>query len=176
MVAATGCAVFAHENSKGKIPGVDRYLKKAEVIPLARNEHLTVLDTPGHTFAHVSLLLRSEKGDFAVFTGDTLFNAGVGNCYNGGDVAVLYQTISHYFQSMDDGVLLYPGHEYMENNLRFTLECEPDNQAADELLARCKKQKNGHLVNSMGLEKKINLFLRADRDSFVRYRGMRDKW
>ena len=176
VVAATGCAIFAHEKAKGKIPGVDRFLKDGEIISLGERDQLIVLDTPGHTFAHVSLLLRRAGGISSVFTGDTLFNAGVGNCYNGGDVQILYQTIASHFQSMDDGVLLYPGHEYMENNLLFTLDNEPENKDAKDLLLRYRSRKNGLLVNNMGMEKKINIFLQADKQSFLRFRHLRDRW
>ena len=176
VVAATGCSVYAHEKAKGRIPGVDRFLKNNEIISLGKDEELIVLDTPGHTFAHVSLLTRTSTHNSSVFTGDTLFNAGVGNCYNGGDVETLYQTIAKHFQSMDDKVLLYPGHEYMENNLQFTLKCEPSNKTAKELLLQYKKRKDGFIVNDMGVEKKINVFLRADKDSFVNFRTLRDNW
>ena len=176
VVAATDCAVYAHENAKGKIPGVDRFLKKDEIIPMGGDDNLIVLDTPGHTFAHVSLLLQSSRSSSGVFTGDTLFNAGVGNCYNGGDVKILYKTISSYFQSMDDGVLLYPGHEYMENNLSFTLSYEPGNKDARNLLNRCKVKNGDFPINNMGMEKKINVFLRADKNSFIHFRNLRDKW
>ena len=176
VAAATECAVYAHEKAKGKIPRVDRFLKDNEVIPLGNEDQLIVLDTPGHTFAHVSLLARSSNEVSSVFTGDTLFNAGVGNCYNGGDVETLYQTVARHFQSMDDGVLLYPGHEYMENNLQFTLQCEPDNKKAHELLLQYKRRKNGFIVNDMGIEKEINVFLRADKESFIDLRKKRDNW
>ena len=176
VVTATGCAVFAHHKAKGKIQGVDRFLKDAEIIHLAGEDQLIVLDTPGHTMAHVSLLARSFDGVSGVFTGDTLFNAGVGNCYNGGDVGTLYQSIADHFQSMDEGILLYPGHDYMENNLLFTLDCEPENKDAKDLLLRYKKNKDVFLVNEMGMEKKINVFLRADKKSFINFRHLRDKW
>ena len=176
VVAATGCAVLAHEKARGRISGVDRFLKSDEIIHLGKKDQLIVLDTPGHTFAHVSLLARTSDNISSVFTGDTLFNGGVGNCYNGGDVETLYRTISSHFQSMGNRILLYPGHEYMENNLLFTLACEPQNKDAKDLLLRYRKKKNGFFVNDMGMEKKINVFLRADKQSFIRFRRLRNKW
>ena len=173
VIKATHCAVWAHTNAKGKIPGVDRFLQGDEIIPLDRGNQLIVLDTPGHTFAHVCLLLRGHNS--SVVTGDTLFNGGVGNCHNGGDPRVLFKTISSHFQNMNDDIRLYPGHEYMENNLLFTLQYEPENKQAKELLARV-RQTEDFLVNTIGDEKKINIFLRSDEDSFLHYRRLRDKW
>ena len=60
-------------------------------IEIDNNTFLSVLETPGHTFAHLSLLLYHNNKEFGIFSGDTFFNAGVGNCYNGGDALTLYQ-------------------------------------------------------------------------------------
>ena len=56
----------------------------------------------------------------AVFSGDTLFNAGVGNCRNGGNVHDLYQTVVNIYDELDDEVIVYPGHDYLLNNLKFS--------------------------------------------------------
>ena len=48
------------------------------------------MDTPGHTMCHICL--RSHTDQPALFSGDTLFNAGAGNCHNGGDPGELYTT------------------------------------------------------------------------------------
>ena len=54
LVKKTGCQVHAaHANAEGKIPGVDTFLKGGEEIPLEEDWKLRVLDTPGHTFAHL---------------------------------------------------------------------------------------------------------------------------
>lgn len=183
VVAATHCEVWAHPKAEGKIPALDRLLKHGESISIdgdgdgdgeGKNE-LIVMDTPGHTFAHLCLLLKSSGRALGVFTGDTLFNAGVGNCYNGGDPEVLYRTISGHFQTLPDEVLLYPGHEYMENNLLFTLDRDPKNVAAEELL-KTFRQHGGLLMNDFGIEKKVNVFLRADKSAFLRLRRFRDQW
>ena len=56
----------------------------------ARTVELEALDTPGHTRSHVCLLAHGDAP--ALFCGDTLFNAGAGNCHNGGDPGLLYET------------------------------------------------------------------------------------
>src|SRR3546814_8981217 len=82
MVAATGAAILAHRKARDRVPGMDRGLGAGDVVSVGRTVELEVLDTPGHTMSHVCLLSRSDQP--CLFSGDTLFNAGAGNCHNGG--------------------------------------------------------------------------------------------
>lgn len=193
LVKMSGCEIWAHENAQGKIPGLTRPLSKGEVINFADNWSIEVLDTPGHTFAHLCLLIKEGVRPHAVITGDTLFNAGVGNCYNGGDAAILYETVSSQFKDLPDDVLLYPGHEYLENNLKFTLDREPENTQASELLSKVEKinMDEDFFATDIGVEKEVNAFLRleeksirerlpnsptSDKEVFISLRELRDKW
>ena len=90
VVAATGSKVLAHAGAAGVIGGVDRGLASGDVIKVGRTVELEVLDTPGHTRSHECLLAHGDSP--ALFCGDTLFNAGAGNCHNGGDPGLLYET------------------------------------------------------------------------------------
>src|SRR3546814_17457403 len=82
--------------------------------------------------SHVCLLSRSDAP--GLFSGDTLFNAGAGNCHNGGHPNELYHTFAEQLAKLPDTTRIYPGHDYIANNLRFTLEREPDNGKAEALL------------------------------------------
>ena len=84
--------------------------------------------------SHVCLLSHTDTP--ALFCGDTLFNAGAGNCHNGGHPHELYQTFVQQLAKLPDTTRIYPGHDYWENNLGFTLDREPDNAKAAELLRR----------------------------------------
>tara|TARA_Y100001936_G_scaffold254171_1_gene326293 strand:+ start:5684 stop:6463 length:780 start_codon:yes stop_codon:yes gene_type:complete len=158
------CEVWAHNNGEGKIPCLSRTLSKDEIIPLGDGFVIKVLDTPGHTFAHLCFLILENEVPRYVFTGDTLFNAGVGNCHNGGDPQVMYQTIKDQFHTLPDSVCIYPGHDYLENNLEFTLSLEPDNQSAKEWLAEVKKvdPSINPLLTSIGDEREFNTFFRLN--------------
>ena len=92
MVKATRAKVLAHAGAASRIGGVDRGLSKGDVVRVGRTVELECLDTPGHTMTHVCLFSHTQEP--ALFCGDTLFNAGVGNCHNGGDPAVLYETFA----------------------------------------------------------------------------------
>lgn len=193
LVVQHGCEVWAHRNGEGKIPGLSRMLNAGERIALDHDAELLVLETPGHTEAHLCFLLLQAEKAIAVFSGDTLFNAGVGHCRAGGDPEVLYQTIAEQFMCLADDVVVYPGHDYLENNLRFTLSIEPNNPDAQIWLSKalgadpCVKP----LTTCIGDEKTFNTFFRlnslpirqnlacqfaSDKEVFVALRALRDQW
>jgi hydroxyacylglutathione hydrolase len=104
----------------------------------------------------------------ALFCGDTLFNAGAGNCHNGGHPEELYQTFTGQLTKLPDATLIYPGHEYISTNLEFTLDREPDNKAAQKLLADVADQDpDTPLVSTLALEKEINAFFRLHNPSVI---------
>ena len=95
-------------------------------------------------------------------------NAGAGNCHNGGDVGDLYTTFVEQLARLPDTTRVYPGHDYIENNLKFTLAREPDNAAARALLPEV----TGHdpaagRVTTLREEKQFNTFLRLTSPSVV---------
>jgi len=160
VVEATGAKVIAHHKAGGKIPGVDRGVKAGERVGLE------CMDTPGHTFCHICL--RSHTDQPALFSGDTLFNAGAGNCHNGGDPGAMYDTFAKQLDTLPDNTKLYPGHDYIENNLKFTLSREPDNAAAKALLPKVA----GHdpqtsIVTTLQQEKQFNTFFRLTHPSVI---------
>jgi len=166
MVKATGAKILAHHNAKARIPGMDRGLSAGDVVRVGRTVELESLDTPGHTMSHVCLLSHTDTP--ALFCGDTLFNAGAGNCHNGGHPAELYQTFSTQLAKLPDTTLIYPGHDYIENNLRFTLDREPDNRRAAGLLDEVDGQNpDAPLVSTLALEKEINTFFRLHSPSVI---------
>jgi hydroxyacylglutathione hydrolase len=145
---------------------MDVGLSAGDVIKIGRTVELEALDTPGHTMAHVCLLSRTDRP--ALFCGDTLFNAGAGNCHNGGHPNELYQTFAEQLARLPDHTLIYPGHDYIANNLRFTLDREPDNGRARSLLDEVATQDpNRALVSTLALEKEINTFFRLQSPSVI---------
>ena len=166
VIEATGAKLLAHANAGEAIPGMDRGLRAGDVIKVGSTVELEALDTPGHTMSHVCLLSHTETP--ALFCGDTLFNAGAGNCHHGGHPEELYTTFAEQLASLADNTLIYPGHDYIANNLEFTLDREPDNTDAQTLLERVGDQDpNAPLVSSLGLEKQINTFFRLRSPSVI---------
>ncbi len=166
IVKATGAKVLAHKNAGGSIPGMDRGLAAGDVIKVGRSVELLALDTPGHTMCHVCLL--SQTDNPGLFSGDTLFNAGAGNCHHGGHPEELYQTFARQLAQLDDTTRVYPGHDYITNNLEFTLDREPDNANAKALLAKTREQDPAAaLVSTLALEKDINAFFRLHSPTLI---------
>ncbi len=171
-------------------------MQAGDVIKVGKRVELECMDTPGHTMCHICL--RSHTDQPALFSGDTLFNAGAGNCHNGGDPAALYATFADQLAKLPGNTRIYPGHDYIENNLKFTLAREPDNAAAQQLLPAV----TGHdpatsLVTTLEQEQRINTFLRLTSPSviaklresfpdlpdrpdaktvFIKLRELRNKW
>ena len=165
LVAASGAKVLAHARAAARIGGVDRGLGAGDVIRVGRLE-LECLDTPGHTLAHVCLLAHGELP--ALFSGDTLFNAGAGNCHNGGDPERLYETFSRLLARLPDATRVFPGHEYLVRNLEFTLDREPGNPAAETLLASVRATDPASApVTTLADERRINTFLRLDSPAVI---------
>jgi hydroxyacylglutathione hydrolase len=166
VVAATGAKVIAHHKAAGRISGVDRGVQAGDVIKVGKTVELECLDTPGHTLCHICL--RSHTDQPALFSGDTLFNAGAGNTHNGGDTGLLYATFADQLARLPDNMQIYPGHDYIENNLKFTLAREPDNAAAQALLPKVSAHDPASsVVTTLGEEKQHNTFMRLTSPSVI---------
>jgi hydroxyacylglutathione hydrolase len=188
--------VLAHAAAASRIGDVDRGLGKGDVVRVGRTVEIECLDTPGHTMAHICLLGRGEHP--ALFCGDTLFNAGAGNCHNGGHPQQLYETFVTQLARLPEETRVFPGHEYLARNLEFTLDREPDNAQAQTLLDTARQQPPESIkITTLGEEKRINTFFRLQsptviarlreafpdiggqpdaRTVFLRLRELRNKW
>ena len=166
MVKATGASIIAHANAKNRIPNMNRGVGAGDVIKVGRSVDLECLDTPGHTMSHICLLSKTDQP--ALFSGDTLFNAGAGNCHNGGHPNELYETFSDQLEKLPDDTLIYPGHDYLINNLQFTMDREPDNTVAAQMIIEYQNQDpNDALVTTFAQERQVNTFFRLDSPSVI---------
>ena len=159
VVNATGAKIIAHKDAGKRIPNMDRGVGAGDIIKVGKTVELECLDTPGHTMCHICLLSHTDQP--ALFSGDTLFNAGAGNCHNGGHPEELYETFRKQLDALGENTLLYPGHDYLVNNLEFTLDREPDNAAAKQMLDSCRDQNPDEaLVTTLAKEREMNTFFR----------------
>lgn len=170
---------------------IDVYFDNNDEIQLDKETKLKIVFTPGHTLNSVCLEVYDKDKLTAVLTGDTLFNAGVGNCYSG-DVEKLYDSFVNYFYELDNYVLIYPGHNYMKNNCNFTLSIEKDNGSVTEMLEkhRIARANDTYYTTTIKEEREINLFFRLDKvreilcpdedyddkKVFFRLRELRNNW
>ncbi len=83
----------------------DRLLRDGQEVVVG-DLRLSVLHTPGHSPGSICL-----AGDGAVFTGDTLFQAGIGRTdFPGGNYAEIMESIRIKLLSLPDDTKVYPGH------------------------------------------------------------------
>jgi hydroxyacylglutathione hydrolase len=137
-------------------------LQVTDQIQLSPLHFIKVLNTPGHTLDHKAFLWIQNKEPLALFAGDTLFNAGVGNCKGGGDVDLLFQSTTS-LKSLPSATLLYPGHDYKKRNLEFSLTLEPENKDILEGLRVIEGLSTENFVPvNLGEEMKVNPFFRLD--------------
>ena len=166
VINATGAKLLAHANAKDSIPGIDIGLKAGDVVQVGKTVELESLDTPGHTMSHVCLLSRTDQP--SLICGDTLFNAGAGNCHNGGHPAELYDTFATQLAKLPDETGILPGHDYISNNLEFTMDREPDNERARALHGELEGQDpNQAFITTLALEKEVNTFFRLHSPSVI---------
>lgn len=86
-------------------PPADKLLKGGDIID-AGSFHFTVLHTPGHTPGGICLL-----GHGVVFTGDTLFNYGIGRTdFAGGSLSQIMDSIHTKLMTLPDETVVLPGH------------------------------------------------------------------
>jgi len=86
-------------------PRPDRILKDGDHIDVG-DLHFEVLHTPGHSSGGISL-----SGHGVVFTGDTLFNSGIGRTdFPGCSHERLMKSIHEKLMVLPDETIVYPGH------------------------------------------------------------------
>ena len=94
--------------------------------------------------------------------------AATGNCHHGGHPEELYGTFAGQLAQLADNTRIYPGHDYLVNNLEFTLNREPDNEQARDLLGNVRDQDpNAALVSTLAMEKEINTFFRLHSPTVI---------
>jgi len=196
IVKATGAKIIAHANAKNSIPNMDRGVGAGDIIKVGKTVELECLDTPGHTMCHICLLSHTDQP--ALFSGDTLFNAGARNCHNGGHPSEMYETFRTQLDNLGSDILIYPGHDYLINNLQFTLDREPGNEAAAKMITQYENQDpNDALITTFAMEREVNTFFRlqnpeviarlqdehpeigdspSPKDVFLKLRELRNSW
>lgn len=188
---ATGAHVLAHHLGRSIIPGFDHGLHAGDIVKVGNTIELTVLETPGHTLHSICL---HDKKSHALYTGDTWFNGGCGNCHHGGDPDILFNTFEEQLQHLPDETLIYPGHDYINNNIAFAKSLQPDLAAIASLESRLNKTET--YVSNIGEDKTVNPFFRLDdpqllqalrtqaalpegasrKDVFLALRTLRNQW
>jgi hydroxyacylglutathione hydrolase len=127
LKSETGCKVIGPKAEASQIQGLDEVVAEGDSFKFGPHR-IDVLDTPGHTAGHISLVIPDQK---MAFVGDTLFVMGCGRIIEG-DPQMMWNSLQKIARLPAD-TELYCGHEYTVANAKFALTIEPGN---DKLVAR----------------------------------------
>lgn len=120
-------------------------------------EAVVVYRTPGHTDDSICF----HTGNILV-TGDTLFNATIGNCFSG-DEKSFYQSIKR-LMSLPNDTNIFAGHDYIRDSLAFARHLEPDNKEIDVFW---KSYNPDYVYSTLADERKINPYLRFNEQPII---------
>ena len=154
-----GAKLTAPEEEKNKIKNIDIGVIDDDEIDIAGLK-ARVIHTPGHTLGHVMFYLKKEK---ILFAGDTIFSLGCGRVFEGSMKDMFFSL--NKIKSLDPETLIYCGHEYTENNLKFALEVDKQNEDLKIFSEKITDLKRSNLPTIPSLlkdELNCNPFLRTD--------------
>ncbi|XP_042562178.1 probable hydrolase PNKD [Clupea harengus] len=168
-----GCRVYG--NAMDNIPGLTHPLSDKDTIDIGTCLRFRAFFTPGHTVGHMIYLLdgRTFGSPSSLFSGDLVFLSGCGRMFEGTAVTMLSSLDT--VNSLNDETLLWPGHEYAEDNLLFAAELEPTNTTREQKLQWVLQQRGQRLCTSpstLGEEKEYNPFLRTHALELQRALGL----
>jgi hydroxyacylglutathione hydrolase len=170
----TGCKVIGPDDKR--IAGLDTAMGDGDTTELG-DVTIRCIGTPGHTTTSVCYFVTGGSlGSGVLFTGDTLFVCGCGRMFEC-DGETMFESLQK-LAALPDETLIYPGHDYTEENIRFALTFEPDDKLLQEKLMIVQNQnRTGQptVPSVLGKEKQVNPFLRAkDWQTFATLRRKKD--
>ncbi|MBD1147834.1 hydroxyacylglutathione hydrolase [Pelagibacterales bacterium SAG-MED31] len=128
-----------------------------------------IIAAPGHTLDHIVL---SDEENNLLFVGDVLFRLGCGRIFEG--TFEQMQKSLEKLSNMPDKMLVYSGHEYTLNNLKFLEHIFSNNK----ILEHAKKEITSDLNLTgrsipfvLGKEKKCNPFLNQKCEMAAEFRN-----
>uniref|UniRef100_A0A671MDB0 Probable hydrolase PNKD n=1 Tax=Sinocyclocheilus anshuiensis TaxID=1608454 RepID=A0A671MDB0_9TELE len=170
------CRVYG--NAMDNIPGLTHPLSDQDTIDFGTRLRFRAFYTPGHTVGHIIYLPdgRALGGPSSLFSGDLVFLSGCGRMFEGNASTMLssLDTVG----SLNDDTLLWPGHEYAEDNLLFAAEVEPCNVVQKQKLLWVLQQRGQRLCtcpSTLAEEKQYNPFLRSHSQDLHRALGLQQK-
>ena len=162
-----GCEVIGPDGQR--IAGIDSLVKDSDIIELG-DVSIRCIATPGHTATGICYFVTRKGMDAPLlFTGDTLFVCGCGRLFEC-DGETMFESLNK-LTTLPDESLVYPGHDYTEENLQFALTIEPENEALQKKISEiqavfAQQNPRGHgppytVPSMLAEEKRLNPFLKA---------------
>lgn len=155
------CRIYG--STTDNIPALTDPILDKETIEVG-NLRFQALFTPGHTVGHMIYVLDGEPYNCpaCLFSGDLVFLSGCGRIFEGS--ASLMLSSLDVVGTLGDETLLWPGHEYAQDNLMFAASVEPNNSAIFTKLEWVLQQRHLNQCtcpSTIGEEKEYNPFLRT---------------
>lgn len=164
------------------IPGVTHPVKEGDALPCGSLQ-VAVLDAPCHTKGHVLYKVfapQDPEAGVALFTGDTMFIAGIGAFFEGtaSDMCAALKKVYHLngaqAEALDAKTFIFPGHEYTAGFMKFSESVYPNKADAEYLFIQKQKEVYAAAVakgdpsvpSSLADEKVQNMFLRVSEEAF----------
>ena len=156
------------------IPGVTTVVSDLYTIEIG-DLCICSMQTPGHKADHVSYIVthvtpESTKTPF-LFSGDTLFIGGCGRLL---DESCTAETLFYSLQkliNLPNETLVFCGHEYTINNLKFAKYIEPDNPMIEHKMKQAEQaiQAGEFTVPSKLMDERLyNPFIRCAREQYFK--------
>ena len=170
LKAATGATVIGPGGDSQEIPGLDQSVADGDTVAFG-SETFRVSGGYGHTSGHITYF---AQGDKALFSGDALFSVGCGRFFEG-TAADMWPGLLK-LRALPDATRVYCGHEYTATNVAFAASVDGQNaelRRYAEIVAVLRAEGMPTIPANLGLEKKINPFLRADDPVFAEMHGFK---
>ncbi|XP_033126903.1 probable hydrolase PNKD [Anneissia japonica] len=167
--------LLVYGSSVDGVPGLTNNLVDGDKFSVGSLQ-FTARFTPGHTVGHAVYVLDGNPYQCPghVFTGDLLFVAGSGRMFEC-SASTMLRSLDIVSQLSDD-TLMWPGHEYAQNNLTFVQHIEPDNEKVKEKLDwvnEQRKERKMTIPSTLKEEKEYNPFLRTHSPSILEIVGLK---
>jgi hydroxyacylglutathione hydrolase len=153
-----------------RVPGASRGLKHGEEFELFENDPslFQIISIPGHTEGQIAYYSSAMNW---IFVGDTVFRHGCGRIFEG-TPRELFHSLER-ISKLPDETMVFFGHEYTENNVRFSQKMDPVNfDMYERSMIEVSKEvakKGFATAPTLEIEKQHNLFLQM-RDPAARAR------
>ena len=154
-------------SSNKNIYGTTTIVKQSDQIDL-KFIKMDVIETPGHTLDHIVFYNRTQK---VLFSGDTLFRLGCGKVFEGTYEQMLSSLKK--IEKLDDETMVYCGHEYTLNNLKFLQSIFSNHQDLNYLENKINIQLSktkASIPFNLGEEKSFNPFLSSDSSHYLDFK------
>jgi len=153
-----------------QITMLDRVLCQGDEVEIFHSVKLRVFEVPGHTLTHIAYYLPAGPYNLIprLYCGDTLFAAGCGRLFEG-SAEQMYHSLA-YFKDLPDETLVCCAHEYTLSNLKFAGFVDSQNKDLLDWTHQAQQLRASNqptVPTTIGLEKKVNPFLRCDSQGIL---------